>query len=307
VGSVFACLLAEAGHEVTVFGRGDHLRAVAARGLRVGGIWGEHAARGIRAVERAGDLGREYGAVLVTCKSYQTPAILAAIGDRAEPDGLAISLQNGLGNTERIAAVYGNGRVLAGRVIFGAEVTEPGAACVTVEAEPVALGRPGASGPVDDGVRRWAAVFEASGIHCEPTAGIEAVLWAKVFYSAALNPLGALLGLRYGELAANGERRRIMARVVEEAYDVARAEGVALAWRTAAEYLETFFGRLVPATAGHRSSMLQDIEKGRLTEIDAICGEVCRRGDARGIDTPLNRLLAVLVAARTAGAPASRS
>ena len=300
IGSVFACLLGAAGCAVTVLGRRDHVRAIAERGLRVTGIWGDYMAGGIAVAEAPDSLARSYDAVLVTCKSYQTDRLLADVGDRAHAGGVAISLQNGLGNYERVQEVYGRERVLAGRVIFGAEIVEPAVARVTVEAEPVLLGRPGR--PADDCVRHWARTFAAAGIRCQPDDEIVGALWGKVFYNAALNPLGALLGLSYGELAADAERRAIMSRIIEEAFAVASADGARLAWRSAAEYLDLFFGRLVPATAKHRSSMLQDLERRRPTEIDAICGEICRRGDERGVDVVLNRLLAMLVTARSASA-----
>jgi 2-dehydropantoate 2-reductase len=297
VGSVFACLLAAAGCSVTALGRREHVRAIAERGLRVTGIWGEHAANGIAVAETADELAPAYDAMLITCKSFQTERLLADVGDRAGEAGVAISLQNGLGNYERVQAVCGRDRVLAGRVIFGAEIVEPALVRVTVEAEPVLLGRPGA--PADGRVSEWARTFADAGIHCVADDEIVGALWGKVFYNAALNPLGALLGLSYGELAADAERRRVMSRVVEEAFAVARADGAPLAWGSAREYLDVFYGRLVPATARHRSSMLQDLERNRPTEIDAICGEVCRRGDVHGVDVALNRLLAMLVRARS--------
>jgi 2-dehydropantoate 2-reductase len=297
IGSVFACLLKEAGHDVTTLGRPEPMRAVAADGLRAVGIWGDHRASGIRAVAAAAELERSYDAVLVTCKSYHTAEILEEIGDRAGPDGLVISLQNGLGNVERIAAVYGASRTLAGRVIFGAELQGPACVEVTVEAEPVLVGS--IDGGDDPRARTWAQIFTDAGIAAEPTSTVLGALWGKAFYNAALNPMGALLGLRYGELAADRERARVMDRVISEGFAVARAAGVTLPWASAEQYQRLFHERLVPSTADHRSSMLQDLERGKPTEIDAICGEICRRGDAHGVETPCNRLLWALLAAKS--------
>ena len=131
----------------------------------------------------------------------------------------------------------------------------------------------------------------------QPTRALLAELWAKVLYSAALNPLGALLGVPYGALAAGPDTRAIMDAVIDEAFAVARGEGVTLAWPDAAAYRATFYGRLVPSTAGHRSSMLQDMERGRPTEIDAINGEVVARGAARGVSVPTNAVLTRLIRA----------
>jgi 2-dehydropantoate 2-reductase len=98
----------------------------------------------------------------------------------------------------------------------------------------------------------------------------------------------------------NPETRAVMDRVIDEAYAVARAEGVKLPWATAAAYREVFYERLVPATYDHRSSMLQDLERGRRTEVDAINGAVWKRGEARGMVTTANEVLTRLVHARSA-------
>jgi 2-dehydropantoate 2-reductase len=168
--------------------------------------------------------------------------------------------------------------VLGARVIFGAEIVAPGHARDRVrrpgaDREP-RRDRRGARAAAD----RWAMALAAAGIPAEPTADLPAELWGKALYNAALNPLGALLGARYGELPAYPDTRAIMDTVIEEAFAVARAEGVALRWPDAVAYRDAFYGRLVPATAEHRSSMLQDIERGRPTEIDAINGQIAARG-----------------------------
>ncbi len=301
IGSVVACLLAEAGLEVDVLGRGEHLRAIArpvVGGIEVDGIWGRHRAVPKNAFDDPGAAGFGYDCVLVACKSFQTEALVSALGPgRLARHGHAISLQNGLGNVERLAAVFGAERSLAARVIFGGEITQPGRVRVTVEAEPLLIGHP--SGGRDPGAERWAAVLDAAGVSCHATEDIVAALWGKVFYNAALNPLGALLGFNYGRLAEDEQLRRVMDRVIDEAYAVARAEQVLLRWQSAAEYRGHFYGKLLPPTVEHRSSMLQDLERGRPTEIDAICGEVVRRGDVHGIDVSANRVLLALVKARS--------
>jgi 2-dehydropantoate 2-reductase len=297
VGSVFACLLAEAGHRVDALVRGAQREALAGGPARVEGIWGRHSARLARVSDLAGDLAESYDAVLVTTKSFATEAMLACLRGRLTDVGVAISLQNGLGNVERLAGALPARRVLAGRVIFGARIDEPGLVEVTVEAEPVLVGVPG--GGASDDAAFWAGLFDAAGINCRASEDIDAALWAKVFYNAALNPMGALLGRSYGELAADPLLRRVMGDIVGEAFAVARAEGVGLPWKDAAAYLEHFDRNLVPPTARHRSSMLQDLERGRPTEIDAICGEVCRRAEAHGLDAPTHRMLHALVEGRS--------
>src|SRR5439155_491157 len=188
-----------------------------------------------------------------------------------------------------VFAAVGQARVLGARVIFGAELPEPGRATVTVCADPVLIG---ALEPAADGQRAravaWACALADAGIPAAQTEAIVAELWAKVFYNAALNPLGALLDLPYGALAEDAEARAVMDLVIAEAFAVARAAGIVLRWPDAGAYRAEFYGRLVPATARHRSSMLQDLARGRPTEIDAINGYVAARGAALGMPAPTN-------------------
>ncbi len=297
IGSVFACLLSRAGHEVTALARGAQLGALVSRGVRMIGIWGEHEVAGLNAVGSVEALDSGYDGILVCCKSFQTVELCRQVGDRLAEGGRAISLQNGLGNIEVLQSVFGDSRSLAARVIFGAVLDEPGLVRVTVEAAPVLVGNP--AGGADASAVQWAAIFDSAGVNCRPSETVMGALWGKVFYNAALNPMGALLGLSYGELTADPLRRKVMDRVIEEAHAVASAEDVSMPWSDAADYQRLFYEELLPPTVGHRSSMLQDIEAGRPTEIDAICGEVVRRGEARGIDVSCNRMLLALLRERS--------
>ena len=299
LGSVVGGLLARAGHPVTFLGRAAHLEAIARDGLVLDGLFGTHHVHGLACVTEPRVLARRFGAILLTVKAFDTAALAAAVAPHLAPDGVLVSLQNGLGNLEAATCAVGAARVLGGRVIFGAEVVRPGHARVTVFADPVLIGAPDAHDTrLGAAAVRWAAALDTAGVPAAPTRRIVATLWEKVLYSAALNPLGALRGLTYGELAADPDGRAVMDRIIAEAFAVARAQGVALGWPDDAAYRAVFYGRLVPATASHRSSMLQDLERGRRTEIDAINGAVAARGAARGIAAPANLALTQLVRAR---------
>jgi 2-dehydropantoate 2-reductase len=299
IGSVVGGLLAAAGWPVTLLGRRAHLEAIRARGLAIEGLFGAHRVRGLECATEPAGLRGPFVAVFLTTKAWDTAAVATAGAPHLAADGILVSLQNGLGNVEAAARAVGARRVLGGRVIFGAELVEPGRARVTVFAEPVLLGSPDPGDRVrQDAAAAWATQLAAAGIPSEPTDALVAELWGKVLYNAALNPLGALLGVSYGDLAAHSDARAVMDTVIEEAFAVARAEGVPLRWPDAAAYRAAFYGRLVPATADHRSSMLQDMERGRPTEVDAINGEVAARGAARGVPAPVNATLTRLIRAR---------
>ncbi len=299
LGSVYGCFLRAAGHAVTLLGRAAHLDAIATSGLHLEGLWGEHQAGGFTLITDATQARPSFDAILVAAKAYDTETVGKAVAPLLAPAGVMISLQNGLGNVEILAQQVGWERVLAGRVIFGAEIVAPGRVRVTVYADPVLIGVWGAPfPPLDAAAHCWAERLAAAGIPAAYCADIRAALWGKILYNAALNPLSALLGVSYGVLSAEANTRAIMDAVFDEVYAVAAGEGVTLSWPSAAAYRAEFYGRLIPATFDHRSSMLQDLERGRRTEIDAINGEVWRRGAVGGIPTPVNELLTRLVRTR---------
>lgn len=299
MGSVIGGLLAGAGHTVTLLGRARHLDAVATDGLRITGLYGEHHVRSLRIATSIDALNGPFDTVLLTVKAWDTTAMSTAVAPQLAPDGVLICLQNGLGNMEHASAAVGTKHVLGGRVIFGAEVTAPGHAFVSVHAEPTLIGAPSADVALASRAASIAQALADAGVPAEPTATITADLWAKLLYNAALNPLGALLRVPYGHLPRDPDAKALMDQIIAEAFAVAVATGVTLRWPTAAAYAETFYGRLVPSTAEHRSSMLQDLERGRPTEIDAINGWVAARAAEHHLSAPVNATLTRVIHART--------
>jgi 2-dehydropantoate 2-reductase len=294
-------MLRLAGHDVALLGRNaEHMRAVAEGGLRMTGLWGERSARDFRVLASPEEVGAaDY--VLVTTKSFDTAGVVDDVAPHA-PEAQFVTLQNGLGNVEAVSARVGRERTIGGMVIVGFEITRPGEVRVTVIGGDVLIGRPGTpeGGGPDGSVALLAEALSAAGIPARTTDNIEGAVWGKVLYNCALNALGAVLRVPYGELAAPPAWAMIED-VVREAFAVARAEGVRLPWAMPEEYLEVLASRQLPATAAHRSSMLQDLERGRRTEVGHLNGAVARLGRARGIATPVNACLAALVRFGEAG------
>lgn len=112
-----------------------------------------------------------------------------------------------------------------------------------------------------------------------------------MLFNCALNPLGAIFNVPYGALAEQEDSRRIMDKVIHEVFRVMEAAGYSTHWASAAEYLEAFYGTIVPLAAKHCSSTLQDIQAGKKTEIDALSGAVIRLGKTQGIAVPCNEML----------------
>jgi 2-dehydropantoate 2-reductase len=131
-----------------------------------------------------------------------------------------------------------------------------------------------------------------------PTAVVDNIvtpIWEKALYNCALNPLGAILGVTYGELATSPDTRDLMSDIIKEIYQVAAARQIPLQHPTAAAYFQHFLERLVPPTAAHHPSMLQDLQQGRQTEIEALNGAICRYGAEHHLATPNNAAVSRLI------------
>jgi 2-dehydropantoate 2-reductase len=296
VGSVFGGKLAAAGHEVLLVGRDPHMATVARDGLQITGIFGETLVCPRVATDLAvAGTTPACDVVLVSVKSHATAAVAAAVAAWPDPPPLVVSLQNGLGNVEVLASSLGARRVLGARVIFGAIVRAPGHVHVTVNAKPVAIGPLGRDEALRDRAVALAATIAAAGIPCEAVDATEPLLWEKVLYNCGLNPLGALHGLTYGEVVASRALRRDLEGAIREGFAVAQAAGIGLPWADGEAFLAHFYTVLVPPTADHRSSMRQDLEAGRRTEVDAIGGAIVRSGERLGVATPVNARLVAAV------------
>jgi len=304
LGLVIGGMLKSAGHDVALLGRPRHLDAITHHGLIIHGLFGHREVAGFEYFRDIGEIRhRKFGLILLTVKSYDTAATAAHLSDLLAEGGVAVSAQNGLGNLEILAHHLGREKVLATRVIFGAEIEQPGRVRVTVIAEPVAIGpAPDLGGEATPMLARRAeqiaAVLSTIGIPTQAVDDIRPYLWTKLFYNAALNPLGALLRLHYGALGEDPELRRIMDAIVQEAFALAQGSGVRLPFDSAADYLSVFYERLLPATFDHRPSMLADLLHRGRTEIGALNGRIVEMAAALGLDAPVNRMVTALIRAR---------
>jgi len=303
IGSVFGGFLAKAGHHVCLIGRHAHLEAIKDQGLIIEGIWGRHVVKNMAGYESLAALKEKetalFDAVLLTVKSYDTESVLQALLACFHEPPPIVSLQNGLGNIEKIEARAGKEKTIGGRVIFGVEFMEPGRVNVTVSADKTMLG--GLAGGIDRSfVERLARELTAAGILSEATDDINKYIWGKVLYNCALNGLATLLNVHYGALLASDSTREIMHQVVTEIFHVLRAYGITLDWREPEEYTELLFTTLVPRTFDHHPSMLQDILRHKRTEIDALNEAVVQMGREQGLDLPYNWAITKLIKAQEA-------
>lgn len=228
---------------------------------------------------------------IVAVKAHQTRAAAQYLPRLLAAGGLALSLQNGLGNLEEMAAVVGPERLLAGVAFLGVTRTAPGQ---VILAGPglISIGAPAGSQVSPAETARVVAAFNRAGLECREQDDIEAALWEKLLVNVGINPLTALLRVPNGALPKLPEAWDLALAAAAEALAVARAAGINLTVDP-----EARLRQVCVATAANRSSMLQDVLAGRETEIEALNGQVSARGQALGVPTPMNDFLTRLLRA----------
>jgi 2-dehydropantoate 2-reductase len=291
LGGAFAGLLSLAGLRVTAVVRSEEQRKqIAETGLRMLEGDRETAVRlrvcaDLPVEEEAFDL------VVVLVKAFDTQAAAARLAGRIRAKTPVLTLQNGLGNAEALAACLKPEQVLAGTTTFGALRDSPGTVRLTGRGECVV-------GAWDRAAQRHARpvaeLLSSAGIPCAAVSNVLPVLWKKLAVSAAVNPLTAILRVPNGELLRRPALRPLIAEIVEEVWRVAARHQVPLP--TPPE-LVAEVERVCRGTASNRSSMLRDVEEARPTEIGFINGAVVRLGRERGTLAPANLALAALVEA----------
>jgi len=288
-GAVGLAVAAKLSHvcDIRAVSRKHTADAILKNGFALTGIWGQGVFRfPISDHIPAGEI---FDYIIITAKSRDTETICRDYAE-AIKNTETVSLQNGIGN-EEIVSRYAD-RIIGGMIITGFEWKGDAAVHVSVEAGPAKIGR-FPSGR-DEQVKELEGVMALAGIPIQSTDNIRSELWGKTLYNCALNPLGAIMGVSYGELA-HPAAWEIICQIVHEGFSVIQAEGVHLPWNNADQYLEFLRSVQLPATALHHSSMLQDISRGRLTEIDFLNGAIVKKGREHGIPTPVNSCITNLV------------
>lgn len=284
--TLFAARLSAAGHQVTMLGTWENgLRALGENGARLLNADGVERAFPVETTNNPADCrGAKYALVLV--KSWQTERVARQLADCLAEDGLALTLQNGMGNREILEKALGlpfdsaqcKSRVALGVTTTGATLLGPGLAraggegVISVEAHP-------RLGPLEAALRR-------AGFNVQVVKDADALVWGKLVINAAINPLTALLRVSNGELLHRPAAHLLMRVLAQEAAAVAKAQGIHLPFDDAVRAAED----VARKTASNHSSMFQDIRRGAPTEIDAICGAITQMGEKFGVSTPVNRV-----------------
>ena len=223
---------------------------------------------------------------LVLVKSWQTARAAKMLSQCLATDGIALTLQNGLGNLEILQAALGQERTAMGVTTLGASLLAPGRV------------RPGGVGPTHVAshprLEPVVDLLQSAGFEVRSTEDLAGLVWGKLAINAGINPVTALLEIPNGEVLRHARAYRVMVEAAREAAGVAEASGVRLPYADAAIAAE----QVAERTAKNSSSMLQDIKRGAPTEIDAISGAIVKEGRRLGTKTPVNRTLWNLVSAK---------
>ncbi len=286
MGSLFGALLAEAGQEVWLIDVwAEHVAAIQDAGLSV-----EREDQTRQVALNATTDSAEVGGcelVIVFVKSIHTAAAAKTAAKLTGDKGLVLTLQNGLGNADQIAQEIDSGRVVAGTTSYGATMLGPGKI------------RHAGIGPTtigmwhldeSDRAREAAGLLAAAGIETEVVADVRRLIWDKLLINVGINAITALTGIKNGQLVDLEQSIWLSEAAVKEAMAVAQAQDITVRPDAVAHVLE-----IARATSGNRSSMGQDVDNRRLTEIGTINGAVVREAERLGIEVPVNRTLTALV------------
>ncbi|RLI31509.1 2-dehydropantoate 2-reductase [Candidatus Bathyarchaeota archaeon] len=287
MGSLYGGLLADAGEDVTLIDIWkEHVDAINTRGLKISGASGERLVR-VRATTNPAEVGT-VDLIMIFVKAYDTRKAAQDALPMVGPETVFLTLQNGLGNVEQIEEVAGKGRVVAGATTHGSTLVGPGEVFHAGKGLTY-IGE--LTGEITERVKRIAETFNRAGIETHISQNIQGIIWKKILINVGINAITAITGLRNGEILLVPEVKEIVRKAVLEAAEVAKAAGITVEMED--PVAEVY--KVAELTAKNKSSMLQDVERGRRTEIDAINGAIVRIGKQYGVDTPVNETLVAAV------------
>lgn len=289
LGCAIGGTLAQAGNEVVLINRNPaQVEAIERHGLLMRTPTGEQTVCASAATQAQGLAPVEL--VIVLVKSFHTREAMSAATDLVGPGTVVLSLQNGLGHEDLLAEIVGREHLLAGKTYVGGVMLAPGRISAGTTGKETLIGE--LDGQISPRARRIADTFTRAGLATTVSDNIMGTIWDKLLINVATGAVSAITRLGYGPLYRIPELEATAVAAVQEAMDVARASGVRLgysdpraAWLKAAAGLPDDF----------KTSMLQSLEKGSITEIDFINGAVVRWGQRCGVPTPVNATLVACI------------
>lgn len=289
MGSLFGAMLSAVADVYLVDPFGAHVRAINENGLFVEKIGGDSARYSLFATTNPQDLETKVDLAIIFTKSYMTEAAARTAKPLLKTGGLALTLQNGLGNLETISEVLGKERSVAGVTSHGGTLIGPGHVRHAGEG-PTYIANDSRNRQM---LKRIAKTFDAAGISASLAGNLDTLIWGKLVINVGINALAAILRVPNGVVGMTPECRKIMANAVVEAENVAQGFGIELPYEHPLEQVR----KVCENTAENRASMLQDILRGARTEVDVINRAIVRKGKVLGIATPYNEFLSEMIEA----------
>lgn len=298
IGAYVGAAMARAGQDVTLFARGAHLRAMQEKGVTVQTADGEYHVQ----PKATGDLESvgPVDAVFLAVKAHSLPEVAPRIAPLLGPETVVVGMQNGVPwwffavpgvpcSGMRLESIDPGGvissaieprRVIGSIAYIAAEIVEPGVVR-HIESNRLSMGEP--DGARSDRVRAIAQSLVAAGLKVPITTNLRSEIWVKVLGNIAFNPISALTGGTLARIAGYPDTRNLVRHIMEEASEVAAKIGLSLP--------VTIEQRIDGAAkiGEHKTSMLQDLEKGRPLELEPISGAVLEIGDKLGVPMPCTR------------------
>jgi 2-dehydropantoate 2-reductase len=288
MGSLFGALLKESQNEVWLYDVwAEHVHAINESGLiieRTGKTRQVH----INATTNPKEIGH-VELVIIFVKSTQTQSASGAAAELAAQDGSVMTLQNGMGNADIISELIEPARIIAGTTSHGATMLGPGN-IRHAGAGATTIGSWSKSKQGSVRARYFSEFFTQAGIQTDAVEDVHKVVWNKLLINIGINAITALTGITNGQVLGLEATREISRSAVEEAMSVARAMGIDVDPHVVDQVFKVAKG-----TDVNRSSMGQDVDNQRQTEISAINGYIVREAEELGLEVPVNRTLTALV------------
>ena len=286
MGSFYGGLLSRAGFDVTLIDlRTDHVDLIERNGLIVEGVRGRHVIRVPARTDHAGLPPADFAIIFTDANATREAARTAA--QVLKPEGFALTLQNGIGNVEALVDELGAARVVAGVTMNSGALPEAGRTTYT-NAGMTSIGE--LDGRITPRIEELARMFNSAGIETKVIADPMAEIWTKFELNCAVNALTAITGLRSGEIYRTPEVSALQDRVIDEILAVIERKGVRLTEPDPRKKIKDHC-----RVRYNRPSMMQHIEQGRRTEIDALNGALVREAKALGLAVPYNEAVVAVV------------
>ena len=280
VGGYFGARLAAAGHDVFFIARGVHRDAIQKNGLKIESVHGNLHLPKPNVTDDPAKVG-PVDIVLFAVKLWDTETAAAAARPLLGPDSRLITFQNGVDSVERLSGVLGAERVVGGAAYIATTVSAPGVIKHTSQFARIAFGR--ADKKPDNTLDAFVEAGKAAKLDIALAADIERELWQKFIFLTAMAGSTASLRSPIGPIVADPELRAFWRALMDEAFAVGKAKGVALDPAYLEERTNFAISKIEP---GMKASMAHDLERGNRLELDWLTGKVRALGREFGIPTP---------------------